>query len=180
MRTALLVITIALLAFTSCAVAAATEPVKPSAGFTFAELANNRLSDTRIGVKYDTMKLGFNALYFPLEYGAIDDDGEKVSSMAFGVYGEAETPALTSIGNVQLSNIWSGLTLKGFADLNVAYDPYNECMFVAPGTGVYVGATKYMSMAFRAYYPMSDDDDSLGGVDFNSMYFSLGLIINTK
>lgn len=180
-RTLLSLLASTVLVMSIGAVARATETAAtPSAGFAFGEFANNRMSDTRIGVHYDTMSIGFNALYFPEKYGSFDDDGEKVGAMAFGLYGEAETPALTDIGGVKLTSIWSGLSLRGFADLNIAYNPVDDAMFIAPGAGAYVGMTKYMAMAFRAYYPMSNDDDAVGGVDFNSMYYSLGLVIRTK
>jgi hypothetical protein len=148
-------------------------------GGVFGTFVNNRMIDARVGLVNDTVTIGFNTLYFPAGYGT-NIDGDDEGTFAFGLYGEVATPEIAGIGDFKLASLWNGLVLKGFTDVNLDYNFSEDCAFVAPGAGVRIAPTKYFSLAFRAYYPMSDDEDAVGGVEFNEMFYSLGVVINTK
>ena len=148
-------------------------------GASFGTFVNNRMIDARIGLVNKAVTVGFNTLYFPAGQGVVID-GQDEGTFAFGMYGEVATPEVTGIGNFKLASLWNGLTMTGFADVNLDYNFSEDCAFVAPGVGVRIAPSEYFSLAFRAYYPMSDDEDAVGDVEFNEVFYALGLVIYTK
>lgn len=148
-------------------------------GASFGTFVNNRMIDARIGLVNKAVTIGFNTLYFPAGQGVVIDEQDE-GTFAFGMYGEVATPEMTGIGNFKLASLWNGLTMTGFADVNLDYNFSEDCAFVAPGAGVRIAPSEYFSLAFRAYYPMSDDEDAVGDVEFNEVFYALGLVIYTK
>jgi len=148
-----------------CVPAKAADP--NGVGFAGWVMGNNEMLHARIGVAKQNVEWGFSALHFPAK-----DDTE--ASYALGFWGAINTPNIGLLQPGQIPPFWGGLSVQGFADVDVDWDFENDKAIIMPGAGIRVEPSKTMSLIARIAYPMGDHGTS---VDLNSVQGTLGLAI---
>ena len=132
-------------------------------------MGNSDLLHLRVGLAEGKSQWGLSVLHQP-------QCAERDDSQAFGAFGLLETPEINLLEPGALPPFWKGLSVQGFANIDVAYDLEYDRVLVLPGVGLMAEPTETMSLMVRAYYPLGDEGIPMS-IDLNSLAWEAGLCI---